>query len=98
LALEVGVKVGCGSDVGVFRHGENFKELEWMVRGGMRPAQALVSATSVNAKILRQEAELGQLAAGMKADIIAVRGDPTSDISCIRVVAFVMKDDTVYKQ
>jgi len=66
-----------------------------MVKDGIRPAQALLAATAVNAKILRQQDKFGQLREGL--DVIAVRGDPTKDISAIEHVPFVMKGGVVYK-
>lgn len=98
LALAAGVTIGCGSDVGVFAHGSNHRELEAMVRAGMRPAQALLAATAVDARILRQQDRFGQLRPGLDADLIAVQGDPTVDIGATSQVRLVMKGGVIHRR
>ena len=90
-AIAAGVTMCNGSDVGVFTHGENWRELELLVEYGLSPVQALRAATSTNARILHEEARLGSVAAGKLADLVAVRGDPTTDIHALRNVVLVMQ-------
>lgn len=96
-ALKSGVAICAGGDVGVFAHGDNARELELMVDYGMKPLDVLKSATSINAKYFHLS-ESGKLSKGFLADIIAVKGDPSKNISDLRQVVFVMKDGVVYKR
>lgn len=97
-ALDAGVTICNGSDVGVFTHGDNAREIEMLVAYGMTPLAALRSATSIDAKMLRMGEQLGQVRDGYLADLIAVKGDPTANISAIREVRLVMRNGVVYKQ
>lgn len=94
LALETGVDIVFGGDIGVFTHGENYQELELMVEYGMQPLNVLQAATSKNAATLHFE-NLGQLKKEYLADIIAVQGNPNKDITVMRHIGFVMKDGLV---
>ncbi len=97
-ALEAGVTIVNGSDIGVFAHGDGAKELEMLVEYGMTPEQALKAATSIAAKSLHLEEKVGSIKKGLLADLIAVEGDPASDIKALRKVKLVMKGGTIYKQ
>lgn len=97
VALEEGVPMCFGGDVGVFDHGDNVWELELMVEYGMEVIEALRAATSGNARILEIDEDLGHVREGYLADLIAVEGDPTTDIGALRRIGFVMKDGIIYK-
>jgi imidazolonepropionase-like amidohydrolase len=96
-AVRIGVKITFGTDAGVFPHGENAKEFALMTGLGMKPIDALISATSVDADLLGVAAKLGTLEKGKLADIIAMPGDPTADITATERVSFVMKDGKIVK-
>jgi imidazolonepropionase-like amidohydrolase len=90
-AIQQHVKVAMGSDAVFTGFGENTRELEWFVKAGMTPAQALESATGIGAEVLGKSKELGIITAGAFADLVALDGDPLKDISAIRNVKWVMK-------
>ena len=98
LALDNGVTIAAGSDVGVFPHGDSARELELMVAYGMPAPAVLKSATSVNARVMKMETQIGKVASGLFADLIAVTGDPARDITAVRKVVFVMKGGAVVRR
>jgi imidazolonepropionase-like amidohydrolase len=98
LALESGVTIGSGSDVGVFPHGDEAREIELLGAFGMPPVEALKAATSVDAKILHMEDRIGRVKEGLFADLIAIDGDPSKDLAKLHNVTFVMKGGTIYRQ
>jgi imidazolonepropionase-like amidohydrolase len=98
-AMQAGVKIAFGTDVGGFDWKINpAKEFSSMVKFGMTPAQAIRAATSTAAELLGTQTELGTIAAGKQADIVAVPGDPLADVSLMEKVEFVMKGGVVYKR
>jgi imidazolonepropionase-like amidohydrolase len=97
-ALTAGVKIVFGEDVGVFPHGDDVRELEMMVSYGMPVVPALLSATSGNAQVFHLDSRLGSIKPGLLADLIAVEGDPTKDISALRRVRWVMKGGVIVRQ
>lgn len=97
-AHKAGVKIAFGTDSGVSAHGDNGQEFALMVEAGMRPADAIISATVNTADLLGISDTLGTLAPGKLADIVAVKGNPLEDITLMENVSFVMKDGKIYKQ
>ncbi len=96
-ALQSGVTICMGGDVGVFPHGDNAREMVLMVNYGMKPIDVLKSATSVNATVFDLKG-LGSIKPLFLADLVAVQGDPAEDIKAVKQVKFVIKDGVIYKQ
>jgi imidazolonepropionase-like amidohydrolase len=97
-AYKAGVKIAFGTDAAVYPHGQNAKEFEYMVQAGIPPLYALQAATTHAAELLHKSDQLGQIAVGRVADVIAVLGNPLNDITAMQRVSFVMKDGVVYKE
>jgi imidazolonepropionase-like amidohydrolase len=97
-AIRAGVRIALGTDAGVYAHGLNGKEFQLMVEAGMTPAASLLAGTANAAEALGRREELGTIAVGRRADIVAVKGDPLKDITLLQHVGFVMKDGVVYKR
>src|SRR3989442_13909601 len=96
-AIRAGVKAAFGTDAGVYPHGDNARQLAVYVKYGMPPAQAIRSATSVAADLLGRSQDVGTLQPGRYADLIAVRGDPLTDVRVLESVPFVMKGGKLVK-
>jgi imidazolonepropionase-like amidohydrolase len=96
-AYKAHVKIAFGTDAAVYPHGQNAHEFELMVEAGMPPMFTLQAATINAAQLLKHDKDLGTVAAGKIADVVAVPGDPIADISVMKRVSFVMKDGVVYK-
>jgi imidazolonepropionase-like amidohydrolase len=96
LAMKAGVPICMGGDVGVFSHGQNWLEMDAMQRAGMPPVQVMIAATSGNARIFRLS-DRGEVRPGLLADLVAVEGDPTRDVSAVRNVRFVMKGGEIVR-
>jgi imidazolonepropionase-like amidohydrolase len=97
-AYKAGVKIAFGTDAGVFMHGKNAKEFEYMVEAGMPPMEAIKAATVSAAELIGLSDKVGTVEKGKLADLVAVSGDPLKDIKLLQQVTFVMKDGVVYKQ
>ncbi|HMG34853.1 MAG TPA: amidohydrolase family protein [Blastocatellia bacterium] len=97
-AYRGGVKIAFGTDAGVYQHGQNAKEFEYMVDAGIPPIEAILDATRGGADLLGKSADIGSVQPGRYADLVAVKGDPTADIKLLQKVSFVMKAGQIYKR
>jgi imidazolonepropionase-like amidohydrolase len=97
-AYKAGVKIAFGTDAGVFDHGENYREFGYMVEAGMPPLDAIRSATFEAATLLGTIDDFGTLEVGKRADVVAVEGDPLTDISRLAEINLVIKDGVIVKQ
>jgi imidazolonepropionase-like amidohydrolase len=97
MAMQAGVPICMGGDVGVFAHGENWREMDAMQRAGMAAAQVMIAATSGNARIFHLN-DRGEVKPGLLADLVAVDGDPTRDVNAVRNIRLVMKGGQIVRQ
>ena len=95
---KAGVRIAFGTDAGVYRHGMNWLEFGYMIEAGMKPMDAIKSATTSAAELLGMKDQVGSIEAGKLADVVAVDGDPLKDPKVFGKVVFVMKNGDVYKQ
>src|SRR5260370_24393057 len=95
LGLSKGVKIGFGTDAGVYNHGENAQEFRYMVEAGMKPIDALKAATSMDADLLGVSDRLGSLVAGKLADVVAVPGNPLADLRQTERAFFVIHEGVI---
>jgi imidazolonepropionase-like amidohydrolase len=96
-AYAAGVKIAFGTDEGIAPHGQNAREFALMVKAGMAPMDAILAATGNAADLIGAKQDIGSVQAGRFADIVAVAGDPLTDITQLERVQFVMKGGEVYK-
>lgn len=96
-AARAGLKIALGTDAGVFPHGTNAREFRLMVDNGLEPMRAIVAGTSAAAELLGLQAEIGAIKPGLRADIVAVAGDPLADIGLLEKVEFVMQGGRVIR-
>jgi len=96
-AVKAGANIAYGTDAGVYPHGDNARQLAYLVEWGMRPVQAIQTATIANARLFGMDDKIGSITAGKFADIIAVSTDPIDDITALEDVDFVMKNGVVVK-